>query len=65
MAEFWSEEKEDDLVEMWRFDPILFDTTLKSYSNRNKKTKRIEEIATPMDFAILNMSVCRYIVLVS
>lgn len=45
MADFWTEEREDELVNMWEMRPCLFDPTLKSHSNRNTVYKAKAEIA--------------------
>ena len=39
MADFWEEEREDELVTMWQELPCLFDVTAKTHSNRNAVVK--------------------------
>ncbi|KAJ8043857.1 hypothetical protein HOLleu_11141 [Holothuria leucospilota] len=43
--EIWTEEREDKLVEMWEQRPVLYNCASKSYSDRNARTKALEEIA--------------------
>lgn len=43
--EIWTEEREDKLVEMWEQRPSLYNCASKSYSDRNARSKALEEIA--------------------
>ena len=45
MADFWSEEREDELVSLWEMQPCLFNLAIKSHSNQNVVVKAKVEIA--------------------
>ncbi|MGH0145444.1 UNVERIFIED_CONTAM: hypothetical protein FKN15_044069 [Acipenser sinensis] len=45
MAEFWTKEREDELVQMWSNNPCLYDCSVKAYSNRISKSNAATEIA--------------------
>ena len=44
MAE-WSPERELELIEMWRQQPVLYDTTHAGYLRRGKKFSALTEFA--------------------
>ena len=45
----WSEEAEDSLVRLWQERPCLYDTTCKTYSNRQKKRSALVEMSTQLE----------------
>ena len=47
-AEFWSQEKEQQLIELWQTKPCLYDCSSKGYANRNKKNLAHEDIASKL-----------------
>jgi hypothetical protein len=58
----WSENNEDRLIELWRENPALYDTTLKSYHNRNTKDKILQEMCKELGcngmYCIVNNMSC-------
>ena len=44
----WNDERVDLLISLLEERPCLYNTKLKSYSNRDKKKKALEEIATAL-----------------
>ena len=45
MADWISEEKESELIEMWQARRVLYDVTAKGYSNRIQRLTVLSEIA--------------------
>ncbi|XP_071944047.1 uncharacterized protein [Antedon mediterranea] len=43
--DLWSEEAESCLIDLWRNEMCLYDTTSKEYSNRQLRQKKVEEFA--------------------
>ena len=51
MENCWTEDKEDELIEMWRDRPCLFDVGSRGYSDRTAKTRAMEEIAKRLELS--------------
>ena len=45
MADWISEEKESELIEMWQTRRVLYDVTAKGYSNRIQRLTALSEMA--------------------
>ena len=48
-TEWYTPEKEETLVDLWRDEPLLYSTTSKGYSNRNMKYAAVHRIAQHFD----------------
>lgn len=42
----WTEEREEDLIQLWEDNPFLYNTELKDYLNLYKKRETIEKFAS-------------------
>ena len=45
MAFNWTRSKEEELIELWKTVPALYDPVCRMYSNRNEREKALREIA--------------------
>lgn len=48
MADFWTEEREDELVILWQERPCLYNPALKTHSNRAALLRARTEIGTAL-----------------
>ena len=48
MADFWSEEREENLIRLLEEQPVLYDVGSKGYSNRDSKKKASGDIAVAL-----------------
>ena len=48
MADFWSEEREENLICLLEEQPVLYDVGSKGYSNRDSKKKACCDIAVAL-----------------
>ena len=48
MADFWSEEREENLIRLLEEQPVLYDVGSKGYSNRDSKKKACCDIAVAL-----------------
>ena len=55
MADFWSEEREENLIRLLEEQPVLYDVGSKGYSNRDSKKKACCNIAVA--FGVSSVSV--------
>ena len=48
MADWLTEEREVELIDMWQARPVLYEEISKGYSNRNKRMVALNKIARRM-----------------
>lgn len=51
----WSEEKVNDLIELYRHHPVLWDVTHKNYKNRNLKNDALRIISLTLNCEVLEV----------
>ena len=47
----WTQSKVNKLISCYEEHPCLYDTTLKEYFNRDKRSKALQEIATALGYS--------------